>query len=370
MSRTHPELIFLCGPQSPQRVVIRKDVAVAGRSPACEIPLAEESASRQQIRFEASPDGWIVENMSSNGTVINGKRYKTGKKIILATGDVLSFGVRTQALFVAPGDDAQAAVAAWRQANPPAPAAPPAAPAEEAQPEPQNAPAEPPVDEVAPKTAPVTLRRADGSIGGRSMTLAGESPKTAPIQAEKKKPSSKRRKYVVLGAVYMVFFAAFIAVLKLFAGGDGPLGDSKPPHLDDRQIADFITAPAPPQPLDAVQASQRLAGALALYEDRNDKPGNLYQVVNDFKLHLAYAGRPDFKDVQNARYFRIACDELVDKVQKKYMDAWKFEQDGNWTQAERLFAELRLIVPAPEGPIFQNCNEHLLYVRKHIPKKK
>ena len=78
----------------------------------------EEAASREHIRFLFTHDGWVMENLSANGTLINNKRYKRDKKILLDTGDVLGVGLETKILYVAPGDDPEEALGAWRAANP------------------------------------------------------------------------------------------------------------------------------------------------------------------------------------------------------------------------------------------------------------
>ena len=125
MAEPCPELIFLSGPQRGERAAILQSPAVAGRSPQAEIILREQGASREQTRFELTREGWIMENLSANGTRVNGKRYKAGKKILLDTGDILGVGRDTEILYVAAGDDPDTALTAIgglpTQAPPPAP---------------------------------------------------------------------------------------------------------------------------------------------------------------------------------------------------------------------------------------------------------
>ena len=74
------ELIFVVGPQRGQRVALRTAVAIAGRGTQAEIPLLEETVSRQQMRFELTAQGWLVESLSKNSPLRIGKRkYKPGK---------------------------------------------------------------------------------------------------------------------------------------------------------------------------------------------------------------------------------------------------------------------------------------------------
>jgi len=117
MNGARPELIFLSGPQEGERAVLMTNVALLGRSAAADVRLKEDAVSREQVRFQLTSDGWLMENLSANGTVVNGKRYRK-KKLLLDTGDVLLVGLETRVLYVSPGDDPEAALAAYREAHP------------------------------------------------------------------------------------------------------------------------------------------------------------------------------------------------------------------------------------------------------------
>jgi len=96
-----------------------------GRTPNADIRLTESAASREQLQFLLAPEGWIMENLSANGTLVNGKRLKKRKKrLLLETGDTLGAGVETEILYIARATDPEAALAAYRQSRPAAPAAP------------------------------------------------------------------------------------------------------------------------------------------------------------------------------------------------------------------------------------------------------
>ena len=77
MGGPRPELVFLSGPQAGERAVLMADIVEAGRSPSCDVHLTEQHASRRQMQFQLTPDGWAVENLSVNRIRINGKRYNT-----------------------------------------------------------------------------------------------------------------------------------------------------------------------------------------------------------------------------------------------------------------------------------------------------
>ena len=113
MSAEHPMLVFVAGPQAGQRVLLSRPVLVLGRGGGADVLLSEDYASRQQARYELLQAGPALEGLSQRGTWINGKRYKSGKKILLATGDLIGVGQETEILFVAAGDDPDAVRAAY-----------------------------------------------------------------------------------------------------------------------------------------------------------------------------------------------------------------------------------------------------------------
>ena len=109
-----PVLMFVRGPQEGQRVLLNQSVLVLGRGGGSDVMLSEDFASRRQARYELLQPGPTLENLSDKGTWINGKRYKAGKHVLLETGDLIGAGRETEILFVAAGDDADAALAAYQ----------------------------------------------------------------------------------------------------------------------------------------------------------------------------------------------------------------------------------------------------------------
>jgi HJR/Mrr/RecB family endonuclease len=110
----YPELIFVGGLQGGQRVVLTHTVGVFGRDSGADIILSEEYISDCQAQYKLRGNEFILENFSKHGTWINGKRYKYGELVLLETGDVIGMGRNTQILFVAASDDADVALAVYR----------------------------------------------------------------------------------------------------------------------------------------------------------------------------------------------------------------------------------------------------------------
>ena len=330
MSQSRPELIFVAGPQTGERTVLSENTMVAGRAPSCDLTLVEEFSSRRQMRFEAAPDGWIMENLSDRGTKVNGKKYPAGKRIMLDSGDVIGVGMATEILFVAPGDDADAVLAEYRERKPaPAPSLKVSAP-EPAKP----APAEPPAKPAEPAQAPA---------GIAEPPAAQAKPKGMDDATRK-----RLKKYGIGFAVYVGLLALGVVLIK--SRGNG--GDEHPGSISDQpwksdEIADALrTADEKPRNMNA--AATELEKALRAYDERNFSDGALYRCVKHFKFHLAYKNSPAFDKLDHQRKFDDAFKQLRDKVQTDYNEAWKAEQARNWSVAERYYGHLLLLLPPEE----------------------
>ena len=349
MARTHPELIFVTGPQAGRREALMSNVAVAGRSTSADIQLTEQYVSRQQFRLTYAADGWIVENLSDKPIRINRKKFKRGKKVIVETGDVVAVGAETEMLFVAQGDDAEEALAAYRAGRA----------AEE-----RPAPAEAKRERGGMPAAPAAVRE-------QPQPQPSAEPEAAQLEenAEAMQRKAKLKKYGILFAVYVGLLIAGAIVVNWLRGG-GTVTTAPLERLSPRQIEYALKAGLKRKVRDMMAATKALRDAKATYQDAAVKDGNLYKSIKYFKLHLAYK-RGQFENVEDERLYQRAMDELVAKVQRKYRSAVLFERNKEWREARLLFEEMLRIVPAkaepePEeyNPFFDNVKDHLVYVRK------
>jgi pSer/pThr/pTyr-binding forkhead associated (FHA) protein len=344
-------LIFVSGPQTGERVLLRVNRMEAGRVATAEILLKEETASRRQFTIWLSQDGWVLENLSENGTRVNSRRYKADKRILLDTGDVIGVAAESELLFVAAGDDAEEALWKFQQAHP-SKAAPRAA-------------TTPAVAGAEPSSAPPVPA---GDTAKLPIATA-EAPTDALVARRR-----KIRKYVIGFGVYAVLLAGLAIVLSS-RQPQQQQEEGVPPLLSDKQIAELLEArrTAPP---DAALAGEMLLSAQRYYRDRNVSPGNLYKSVKCFQLHLAYRQAPDFESVDDAREYRHALDELATNIRDRYRNAYALERNGNWSRAQEEFLALLNIIPAKEEPrpevknaLFDNIVAHLSYIRQHIRRK-
>src|SRR5947208_3535957 len=85
------ELTAVGGTEAALRV--SRDGAIIGRSQAADVPLADASASRQHAGLNRRGDRFEIENLSPNGTLVNGKSIS---KRVLKDGDVIQIGESTR----------------------------------------------------------------------------------------------------------------------------------------------------------------------------------------------------------------------------------------------------------------------------------
>ena len=347
----HPELIFVAGSQAGERVSLTTPAAILGRSHEAEVYLSEPYASRRHVQFELTSEGWVVENLSPAGTLINDKAYKVGKRILLDTGDVLGIGSQTRILFVGPGDDAEATLAKYSLAHPEFKAiADQAAQAQEVD-------SQPPQDKQ-PQVAPV---------------VESISPKTQPVKhLTKKAAGSNIRKYLVFAIVYAIVLAGaaiFLSGLKTEKKGESSLQ-----RLTKEDIADALTSPLV-KSRNPTQAAQMLRRANQLYPG-DFNPGDQYRCLKSFKLHLAYRDGRDFEDPVDARKFRLVRDELIELVAQGYNNAYAYEKAKQFSKAERLYRSLLATLPEndTDDQVYKKLVKHIrkrvTFVSRHKPKKR
>jgi tetratricopeptide (TPR) repeat protein len=360
-----PNLVFVKGPQAPQRVALNGEAIIAGRSPDCQLRLKEHYVSREQMQFTRTADGWVMENLSSNGTLVNGRRYKAGTQIILATGDLLGVGMETEILFVAAGDDPKEALAKYREAI--QQAAPPP-PVEAPLPAETSALAEPPNQDLPPPPEDEPEPAAE-SVG--EMTEE---------QIRQQKQKAKMKKYLVLGCISVAVTVGLIALGSLSGPKPPPHLDGGPPRLTDTEIRDAITK-LPELSLDPTQAAVHLEKATEYFQN-HFQLGKSYLCVKHYKRYLAYRGSSYFPvPVDQQRYQAMLDGDgqgetgLVPAICGDYNRACDYEQAQRWPDAMPLFEKLVAMIPEDDSTeptyerLLQNIIEHRNFVQLKIAKK-
>ncbi len=363
-----PELIFVAGPQQGERAVIMTSTAILGRSPTADVRLVEEAASREHVRFQFTRDGWVMENISANGTLINGKRYKKNKKIVLDTGDVMGVGLETKMLYVSPGDDPEEALQGWREANPTsqpqsAQSATPSEPAKAAKA--AKAPGNPP---PLPGREKPALKADEQAVEESEEDGLGGPPAKG----------SKALKIVLLSVVLLGMVGFGLALMLRSDPADVP-GSSRGelPYLTPEEITEALGAPLS-RPLSPTQASAALKTAVSSYTNKALwEKGDHYRCVKQFKLYRAFSQSSSFPRIQYERMADAAARDFDLLIRRKYRAAWKFEKAKNFRNAKRVFEELEEFLPVRdverESQVYKvivtNIRKHRTYVKSQMGKK-
>lgn len=343
-----PELIFVSGPQQGERAVIMTATAMLGRSPNADVRLLDEAASREHAQFQLTRDGWVMENLSANGTLVNGKRYKKDKKILLDTGDVMGVGLETKILYVSPGDDPEEALELWRQANPSAKSRPAEAMAKASKPRTESAapaPSAPASSGEKPK-APPTPTPTTGKAKPAEKD-AGQPQEEDGLGGPAQKGSKNLK--VILLSVVLLGLLGFGAALMLRDDTPKDEGVTSLSRLKPEQISAALDAPIE-RPLSPTKAYAALDLAVRSYATKDlwTRPGELYRCVKNFKLYRAYSGSGFFRRIQDERDAVAAERQLDEMVREKYERAWTCEKARSYRAAKLSFEQLMREFPAGE----------------------
>ncbi len=355
MSQEHPELIFVAGPQTGQHVVLSRTVAVFGRGSGADVLFSEEYISRSQARYEYLQAGPTLENLSVRGTWINGRRYKSGKRVLLETGDLIGVGQATQILFVAAGDDPDTALAVYREYI---------ATGRDAfgrKPQPEKAAPEPPEPEpvVEEDDQQAWAEAEPGQPSDLPNGQAGMST-SERLEAEQK---ARRRKIVIGLGVYLGAMIVIAILLKARTGGKGQPWPV-PPMLTGDQIAEFIRTPIRDITPNPLREEEELQEAVGLYQQYGlSDTYHLYDCLEAFKKAMAYNGKGYFDDPKHNSMYHAVLDELTDTVKSRYHNAYLQEKAEEWLRAEREFYEIIQIYRDQSGGLFENIQAHYTRVK-------
>jgi type VI secretion system protein len=136
----------------PKEFVVNKEEAVIGRSPACDwsLPDPDKLISSRHCKISYADGGYVLADLSTNGTYLNGSVERMPAEHKIATGDIIQIG-RYQ-LRASLGDDTKVSAAPHEVTQPPSPAPVETQAAEAPAPEPEPAP--PSAPEPAPEPEP------------------------------------------------------------------------------------------------------------------------------------------------------------------------------------------------------------------------
>jgi hypothetical protein len=129
--------------------------------------------------------------------------------------------------------------------------------------------------------------------------------------------------------------------------------DASAPRLSADEIADALAMGFDlAEDLDA--AAVAIQRARQLYDTRA-LPGNRFECLRQYNLHLARRGRASFADPADAEKHRRAYDELVEAIREKYDSAEKLAGGGDWSGAGKIYESILAEVPLEDNPIHVNA---------------
>lgn len=349
MPGPRPELLFVSGPQRGQRVVLMRDVMLGGRSELADIAFAEEFISREQLQFQRIPEGWIVESLAqSNPMSVNHKRYKPGKQILLASGDVIAVGATTELLFVDSMDDPNHVLAEYRREHP------------EAQPSP-----------IEPATPIPTVEEPRRSEEPKPVAVSPSETKPARKKAVAKK-SSKARKYLIAFIAYLAVLGVGVIIFSQLKKDKKQAEESAPPRLDLGMISDVLSSDLEKSP-NEVSAQRSLKEARTYFRLRTSERRNRYRCLLAYRLYRAYL-RPEKRTFlpEDERRYNQVIEELTNEVREIYDRAWVMEMNGQWAKAKEQYELIMEYIPfslADDDPevrniLLDNIMAHTRYVSK------
>jgi hypothetical protein len=350
MAEPRPELLVVSGDQLGRRAVLMADEAFVGRGVNCELQVLDTTVSRQHLRFLLAPGGWLVENVAANPIRINGKSYKTGRRIFLDTGDVVRVGVHSDLLFVAPGDDPDEALRTYAESHPIV--TPPKAPDETASSaEASDEMAETPTDEVE---RVVEMPELD-----------------EPVDEEALAQKKKLRRYMIIGGAWLAVMVIVVVAGVIIKGRQNtPVVNptTVPPLLSPEDITDVFKKPLPERTHNLIVAQRHLQDARSDFRDRDVSPGLLYRAIKNFKLVEALGGTGAL-GVDDEKSYRQAVEMLSDRFIAVYNSGYIYSRDQNWSSAKASFEHALALIPIKADPepeetnvVWENVRKHLTYI--------
>ncbi|MDD4891055.1 MAG: FHA domain-containing protein, partial [Phycisphaerae bacterium] len=355
MAKLFPELVFLRGPQKGQRIPLTKTMNVIGRDKACDVEIQDEYASRQHARIIVEGTRARLVNTSPNGTKLNGKLTE---QAILDDGDVIGFGLESEARFEAVESAAGGGKAVSATVTSPLPGA---------------------------VTAPLPGAR---HAPGQPAAPAAAAPEGEEAGA---KPRLKKPPAIIWVGVYLIGIAVLFVVLPKILRTEPTLVTSSKALLP-QDIRGYIDSPLEAEPSEHLSQNY-LDQAVKGYKEwkaNTTKPNHLYVTFRFFKLALASKNPParDFgtemcrdnegklRFIQNAPpdgppgVMDEVRDALVKEVVATYQGAYIEQRQGHWRQAQENYHAVLSIVDDSKDPIHRNVLAQLNVVNTQLQKEK
>jgi len=292
--------------ESGERWVISRDGAVIGRSAAVDVPVTDASASREHARLRRKGDDFELENLSPNGTLVNGKPVTAR---LLRDGDMIELGAQTKLR-----------VRYLTQAT-------------------------------------TVVSHFDQPQAGGTDAFAEDGREPASPAAPR--PSLFRRPKVIIGL--SLYFVVIIALWIMLATSPPPY--NPPPHLGREEIARLLEdyfAPdsaAFPAERDLKQERRQIELAREAFNTAPVSVRSLWQTAYAYRKAVSHRAEGRLSDTEDERHYREARRELARRVADRYEEAQVLERRGRLDAARGKFAALREIISDRTCPLTQHLDQ-------------
>jgi len=362
------QLECLTGPEKGKKFRVAPGTTVIGRDPSCDVALTETPISRQHARIDRSADGWVLKNLSANGTRLN---KKTVDEAPLVDGDVIGIGAKTRLRFAIETLTVSASGRPQFRAR--------VAGMEEKE---EEAPAE----EGAPQSLFRRRKKLFIGLGAYALLMIAlaaylavwgrglvHGPDTPPeltlVDMLQLTPDSAPMRIISETADRYMVEDPVSGTAREIATADIKAGQArKIPGIRNSLLASHLE---PANQANPTLSNMYVAQAEEMYLKRAQDPANLYKCVETFHRALAQLrNAPYLTDAKADGIRRAAGDELVDKVYTAYSRAVLEEKIGHADRAIAMYNEILNMIPDTENPVCKNIAARKGLIHKRNPNLK
>ncbi len=300
------ELQFIEGPQAGQSVRLIQPCTTIGRSESSDVVLEDAFASRLHAKVVAQGEGYVLVNLSRNGTKVNRKWIKERH---LRDGDVVALGAHTKVRYVVHAQPAAVI---------------------------SHAPAE------------------SEALGAGLLTE--DEPQEVPAVVDARRSLLKRPKVLAALGVYLAGIAGLAMWLSLQSD---PKAVQRPAILTKEEIGKIFGEQLE-RPVDVRRAREELQKARSLAATAHLNSRNLYPALMAFKEARAFSPQP--LGVEDRKRYEGVKQKLVDKVYEYYFQGRQRTETRRYGEARREFRTVLLLVPDENHPVNINVRRHIEYL--------
>lgn len=283
------------------RETYREGTIAFGREDDNQIIFTETFVSRHHGHFLQSEDNWYIENLSPNGTQVNGKRIRK-KPTLLNVGDTISVG--NQQIFF--------------------------------------------VEAIESNSSTPT-----------SNTAKIEPDSKANIKASPISPASRKmRLWISLAAFWLVVLGVLVFIQPLLSNKDTLNLNDRIPSLSPEQISQYVRQKPKDIQGNVQPDERRMNDALAEARDfsaRIDASTDArYRAYRAYQRAIAYSGLELLPNSQDMRMYVQLEADLVRDITNRYYEGYSLLRSHNFRGAEQSFRTLIRYFPEPDNPLIRN----------------